>query len=269
MKVTFDSKRQPVVIEIKIKVKKPCYIHVCIQDAKKPYTNYINGTQHIRKPIETLRLNMPQSPEVALVKVFNKENGDLPNGQDKSFVCQFSNEPLNPKFVKKDFDNPIILQFVSFARKFSERAGIVSASVSNGNPSVYTSPDGQFIVEYLDVIKDQNGKNLTTPCRTNTSNGIIQVSKYHFQQYTIAGRMALLLHEFCHFYINDNKKDEIEADLNALMIYLGLGYPKSEAKQVFINVFKNKDNGLNRGRYETLKKFIDEFDTMEFQKINA
>lgn len=267
MQVYFDSKKRPVTILIKVKVKRPCKIHVSVQDHKKPFTYYINGTQQINKPVEVLRLNLPQSPEKALVKVYNKNVGDLPNGKDDSFMCQFSDEPLNAKFVKKDFDNPIILEFVKFARKFCERAGIISASTINGNPSVYTSPDGKFIVEYLDVITDEKGRKLTTPCRTNTKNGIIQVSKYHFNQYTIAGRMALLLHEFCHFYINNNARDEVEADLNALMIYLGLGYPKSEAKQVFIHVFKNKDTRLNRNRYETLNKFINNFDGMEFEKL--
>ena len=48
-------------------------------------------------------------------------------------------------------------------------------------------------------------------------------------------RMAILLHEFSHFYLNDRMEDETEADLNGLLIYLALGYPRIEAYQSFFN----------------------------------
>ena len=49
--------------------------------------------------------------------------------------------------------------------------------------------------------------------------------------------MAILLHEFSHVYLNDNIDDEVEADLNGLLIYLGLGYPRIEAFEVFAKTF--------------------------------
>jgi hypothetical protein len=48
-------------------------------------------------------------------------------------------------------------------------------------------------------------------------------------------RFAILCHEFSHFYVNDNMDDESEADINGLLIYLGLGYPRIEGYQAFLD----------------------------------
>ncbi len=49
-----------------------------------------------------------------------------------------------------------------------------------------------------------------------------------------------------------------DADINAMKIYLQLGYPISDALSTFCSVFK--DNEASKKRYEILKKYIEEFD---------
>jgi hypothetical protein len=72
--------------------------------------------------------------------------------------------------------------------------------------------------------------------------------------------MAILLHEFSHVYLNDNVDDEVEADLNSLLIYLGLGYPRIDAFEVFAKTFMNAPTDQNKDRYDKIKNFIDNFE---------
>ena len=69
-------------------------------------------------------------------------------------------------------------------------------------------------------------------------------------------RMSILLHEYAHFYLNKSPHSEIEADENALRLYLGLEYPKIDIMNVFINVFKRSPSENNKKRFQLLEKYI-------------
>ena len=73
-------------------------------------------------------------------------------------------------------------------------------------------------------------------------------------------RMAILLHEYSHFYVNKDINDESEADLNGLLIYLGLGYPRFEGHEAFLKTFINTPTEMNKVRYDKIKAFIDDFE---------
>jgi hypothetical protein len=73
-------------------------------------------------------------------------------------------------------------------------------------------------------------------------------------------RFAILCHEFSHFYVNEDMKDESEADINGLLIYLGLGYPRIEACEAFLEVFEHYPSQENKVRYDKIKNFIDNFE---------
>lgn len=72
-------------------------------------------------------------------------------------------------------------------------------------------------------------------------------------------RMAILLHEFSHYYLNSDIADEVEADLNALTIYLGLGYPIKEAYAAFGETFIGAPSQLNKNRYDIINTFIRDY----------
>jgi hypothetical protein len=127
----------------------------------------------------------------------------------------------------------------------------------------YRSDDGQYFIQLKQQIKDANGKVLGTPARIGRRTGVIQVSKTQFEQFTIPMRMAILLHEFSHFYLNEKMDDEMEADLNGLLVYLGLGYPRIEAYQAFLETFKNTPSNLNKKRYDMINNFINNFEKMD------
>ena len=76
--------------------------------------------------------------------------------------------------------------------------------------------------------------------------------------------MAILLHEFAHFYLNKNIDDETEADLNGLLIYLGLGYPRIEGYEAFLQVFEGSPTAENKKRYDVINEFIQNFEKKKF-----
>jgi hypothetical protein len=69
--------------------------------------------------------------------------------------------------------------------------------------------------------------------------------------------------KFSAFYLNEKMDDEMEADLNGLLIYLGLGYPRIEAYQAFLETFKNAPSNLNKKRYDMINNFINNFEKMD------
>ena len=82
-------------------------------------------------------------------------------------------------------------------------------------------------------------------------------------------RMVILLHEFSHKYMNPKIgkeiSDEVSADINALNIYLSLGYPHIEAQYAFLKVFKGANNAFNKKRYLILDDFIKKFTKGELE----
>lgn len=198
-------------------------------------------------------VRMPVSPQTALVYVYNEDNGNLPVGMDNTLEVQsITKEQLDKKLDVIDFSNPLVRSFVTFATRFTYNAG----TLPSGD---YVSDDKRFMIKYPAIIQD-DGIEQSTPARIDIDTGIIEVSKRHFLDYTVPNRMAILLHEFSHVYLNDNIDDEVEADLNGLLIYLGLGYPRIEAFEVFAQTFLGTPTEQNKMRYDRIKEFIDNFE---------
>lgn len=264
MQFNIHCHKKPVQIEIVLRTASPERIMLKVFDKNKPNTYYTRRYKTING-VGKLIVKMPQSPKVATVQIYNTRFGNLPANKDKSFHVESINpQPLKRKKYKFQHRNPSAWKFLKFAQEFSENAGIYSAGWS-----VYKSDDGKYRIDYLDVIKDKkSGRPLKTPSRINAESGIIEVSKKHFQNYTVPMRMAILLHEYAHVFMNKVPADEVEADLNALWIYMAMGYPTIEAHQAFLYVFKTTPTGLNGQRYKKIKQFIDNFEKQD-RKIAA
>lgn len=222
---------------------------------------------------QTFLIKMPRTPKAILYQVYNESNGNLPAGKDHTFkvterkVLPLGNALSIQKFKGEKSKN--VKEFVLFAQEFSERANDLPASASGYE---YESNNRKFKIIYFDEIRI-NGKPISTPSRVSKANGVIEVSKAKFKELTIPMRMAILLHEFSHYYMNEKMDDEIEADLNALLIYLGLGYPRAEAVQAFTKTFADSEQNkktanqhslMNKERIEKIKTFILNFDKRPF-----
>ncbi len=253
---------------IEVATAGPEKIQVIVQDVNKPNTFYtdrwttVNGKQRFF-------VRMPLSPYEALISIYNAKNGNLRQGDDTTFkVLKVQAGPLKRKMDCVNWNNPKIRDFVQFAEQFSENAGILSAG-KFPNGSTYISDEGNFRIDYFDDIRTKRGLVIQTPARISQSKGIIQVSKEHYKKFTVPMRIAILLHEFSHFYLNKNMEDETEADLNGLLIYLALGYPRIEAYQSFLSTFKDTPTEQNKERYEILHQFITNFERNKFCTQNS
>ena len=253
MKVTAHTKNKPCTIMMRIAVRSPRKLYVKVSDPSRPNTVFTNRYCVINNQ-EDLFVRMPVTSEKCEVIIKSQE--ELNGMTDKGYrVLEMKKLPLKRKLTAFNHANPTIQKFVRFAEEFSAKAGYISAK-----GSVYTSDDGQFRIDYLDDITDEGGNPIKTPARISRSQGIIEVSKKKFEGYTIPMRMAILLHEFSHYYLNTDMANETEADLNGLLIYLGLGYPRIDAYNVFTQVFITSPNEMNHNRMKIIDDFIRNFE---------
>jgi hypothetical protein len=252
MIIKVPTRHEELTLVIKVYTHTPTDIRIKVLDEAQPKTSFTDRYKTVDGEA-TFFVRMPVSPTNALVYVYNEANGNLLQGQDDSFeVESITKQPLEKKLDVIDFSNADVRSFVNFATRFSYNAG----SLPSGN---YVSDDRKFVIKYLPIIED-NGEEQTTPARIDITNGNIEISKKQFIEFTVPNRMAILLHEFSHVYLNDNVDDEVEADLNALLIYLGLGYPRIDAFEVFAKTFMNAPTEQNKDRYDKIKNFIDTFE---------
>ena len=249
-KIQLDDK--PTKLKIVVETFSNEKIWIKVRDANRKNTYYtqrysfVNGKQ-------SFFVYMPQAPEDALVMVYNSENGLMRN--DESFkVLSIKPMPLKLPPVKASKKTKA---FIKFAQEFSDECGYLSASPQG---DTYKSNNGKFRIDYFDIIRShQTGKVVRTPARISQVSGKIEVSAEQFRKYTIPMRMAILLHEYSHYYLNKNPSNESEADINGLKLYLQIGYPKIDIYNVFLNVFKRSPSIQNKDRFKKLDKMVKNF----------
>jgi len=253
MDFSVKTYNEPQTICVKITTKSAEKICLKVYDYNNPKTVFtdrfmvINGTQ-------TLEVMMPMTPEKAMISVFNFRNGNIKN--DKSFsvtTADITRKKLKTRYDVIELSDPQVNSFIKFCQNFCYHASNLSAAL-------YKSEDKLFFIDYMERITDSRGNELTTPARINKQTGEIQVSKRMFLPLTIPERMAILLHEFSHFNLNENIDNESEADLNGLLIYLGLGFPRIEAINAWLDVFERADTHQNQMRYKLIEQFVDDFE---------
>jgi hypothetical protein len=122
----------------------------------------------------------------------------------------------------------------------------------------YRSPSGTFKV----IVRDQltyKGKVTNTPAMVGVKSGTIEVNRSVMKNLSFSQRIAVLSHEYGHFYknplVNLDKKDETGADLNGMTLFVGHGYSLMEYVNAFFNVFDQHNTEQNRKRFEVIKMF--------------
>jgi hypothetical protein len=245
-----NTGRKPANIKVSVSVKHRMKVRIRAIDPYKNGAVYIDRLATI-KDSKDFEIRLPQSPEKLLIKVF------APQAKGSKDAIKVVLEKVELPQHLPCLSAKRVSSFLKFAKEFSENAGILSAGR-------YTSDDKKYMIDYLPVIV-HNGRKLTTPARISNQTGRMEISQKAFRDMTIPMRMAILCHEFSHFYLNEVQKDEIEADLNALTMYMGMGYPVIEAHKAFLETFHNSPSEVNKERYVYLKTFIDNFDTLKYE----
>jgi hypothetical protein len=242
----------PLVIKLTLRAVDPVKVFIRCDDASRRNTTYTNRYNTIQG-IEEFLIRMPLSPELSLITIVNED------GDDDGFNLVAKEVlPIKTQMSAFDFGKPGISKFVVFAQFFAERAGYLS-------PGEYFNETGEYKITYLsEIVSHTNSKVLNTPARISANSGLVEVSKSKFDKYTVPGRLAVLLHEFCHIFVNKDISSETEADKHAATIYLGLGYPRIDLLNVFANIFYRADTDVNRKRMSLFIKYVNDFDNKIF-----
>lgn len=268
MQRLFPSDRKAFTLVLDIQTSRPTQLKIEALDAKKPFTAFYRTVGEIKGRRE-YELLFPLSPNELDVRIYDakfKSYNDYIRGtnSDTRNSIKVTSTKIIPLKTTPIWLSDNDRSFIKFAEKFSENAGIYSATNHDGTPSIYRSDDGKFTIDYYDKIQDRQTKQfINTPARIGHQTGVIEVSKKDFQRYTVPMRMVILLHEYSHKWKNQESGLRIEnesgADINALMMYLSLGYSPIEAHQAFLYVFKGANNKVNKDRYMIIRDFIMKF----------
>jgi hypothetical protein len=257
LRLLTEHAEQMLKITVRVLSGKPEKIQIVVCDAEQNNTVLTNRYK-VFDGDDSFYVRMPVSPRVALVQVYNDANGNLPDGQDKSFkiVGDIIRMPLEKKMRSVDMKNPDVRSFVDFAQGFCYYMGVMDTGT-------WESRDKRVRIR-LDPVIMRGDKVSSTPARISEDTKLIEVSQQIMLPFTVPMRFAIICHEFAHCYLNAAPESETEADLQGLMIYLGLGYPRIEAHMAFTQTFQGAASELNAKRYAILKQFIEDFESHKF-----
>jgi hypothetical protein len=258
----YDSNNQKFSLYITIKCGGQNKFRVIAEDYGKKFSEYANRDVIVDAE-KTIFISFPVSPKKITLKVQN-----LTNPNDTSFTVLVEPKKLRTYDVWLCEDAK---DFLPLALNFSQTCGFMQANPSGAE---WKTSDDKFKIKYYPKIVDiKTGQVYNTPARIGHATGIIEVAKSKFDNYTIPMRLIILLHEFSHKYKNPKLgfeiSNEIGADINALYIYLGLGFSKIDAICVFANVFLKAQTKGNIIRMRKILEYIKKFEDGEYAKQNS
>lgn len=258
MTKTYDINNKECSLHISITTNKPNKFLVCASDMK-PNSFYAMRTIDIDKS-RTIHINFPVSPKK--VKIDVRSMKDV---EEHQFLVGIKEKPLTTYDIFMDGNTK---EFLKLAVPFAQTCGFIQPYV---NGRTFSSPDKKFNIKYFPIIRDfRTGQIFNTPARIGHNSGIIEIAARSFKKYTIPMRMMILLHEFSHKWKNPQMKlpisDEVGADINALYIYLGLGWSKVDAIKVYADVFLKAQTQSNIDRMRKIMNYIQKFERGEYAK---
>lgn len=254
MNFRLQTRYDEMCLVIKLAVNTPTVVRIKIYDELKPKIVFTDRYKTVSRE-ETFYVRLPLTSNNIVISIYDDKRGNIPKEQEKNIkIISIDKTPLEKRLDVIDIKNRTVAYFVDFAQRFCYNSAYLEANKS------YQSDDGEFLIEFVPTIIGKNGNQLATPARISKVTGRIQVSKKEFDTYTVPMKFAILCHEFSHFYLNENMDDESEADINGLLIYLGLGYPRIEGYQAFLEVFKESPSEQNKKRFDRIDAFIKNFE---------
>ena len=261
MEQIWDTENRAMRLEVSIKCTGKCMFRVTASDLK-PFSNYADRKIEV-DGYRTIYLSLPVTPKKLKINIecLKSDSGN------NDFIGNITESNLVTYNINNDSETK---QFLDLAVYFCQVAGFEK---SNADGRIFRTSDGSFNIKYFPKIVDfKTGNVLNTPARIGHRTGIIEVSQVSMIKYTVAMRMIILLHEFSHKYKNPKMGLEISnetgADINALYIYLGLGFSKVDAIFVFANVFLKAQSESNLIRMRKIVDYIKRFENGDFAKVN-
>lgn len=259
---TSGNRKFSLYITITCKEKKN--FRIWAEDYGKRNSKYADRDICVEPGKRTIHFSFPISPKELFIGAANSDNP-----YDKDFEILLIEGPLKSYNIYLDGE---VNRFLDICIPFCQVCGFEDGTQS-GRMFPKEWEQSEFKIKFFDIIRDRlTGKVMNTPARIGHSTGIIEVAKARFDSYTVAMRMIILLHEFSHKYRNPKIGLEISnetgADINALYIYLGLGFSKVDAICVFANVFLRAQTTGNMNRMRKIYEYIQKFENQEYAQLN-
>ena len=254
-----DNLKMALYITIKCKGKKN--FRVWAEDKGKINSKYADRIISVEGE-RTIYFSFPITPKQMFIGCLNAND---PNDHDFEVTLKEGN--LKTYNIHMDSATD---KFVQLAMNFCQVCGFERPAPQG---TFYQTADEYYRIKYLPVIKDvMSGQVMTTPARIGHNTGIIEISAVKYVRYTFAMRMMIILHEFSHKYKNPKMNleinNEVGADINALYIYLGLGFSKVDAICVYANIFLKANTEQNIQRMRKIMNYIQKFENQEFARLN-
>lgn len=247
LNATLSTGNQPKTLKVPMNSTFPERVRIRIYDKQKPLTELFNNMVQFKGAF-VASIPMPVTPETIVVELSTNSRAiSFGKLYLDTFSSQFTMNSLDPK----------VRNFVLFAQRFCYNLPYLNTFESTHK--YYRSDDGFYEIQLVEGIRYSNGQVRNTPATTNSLSGLITVAKPAMAKLTFPERMAVILHEFSHYWLNDNPANELEADIHGLTIYLGLGYPAWEGYTAFVNVLKTNPNGTNSQREKMIKSFVTDY----------
>ncbi len=260
----WDTQNEPMQLGITIKCKEKKSFRVWCEDYGKPNSKYADRVIIVDDKQRMINFSLPITPKALFIGIAN-----VNDPKDTDFEVEIMQMPLKTYNIYLDDRTKRFLKLATF---FCQVCGFNKFSPP---PSglVFETDDKEFTITYFQVIRDYlTGKSMNTPARIGHKSGKIEAAKVKFDKYTFAMRMIILLHEFSHKFKNPQIglqiENEMGADINALYIYLGLGFSKVDAICVFANVFYKAQTDGNMERMRKIMDYIKRFENQEFATLN-
>ena len=240
MTYPFNTGNRPCALEVVLQSNAARNIFVVGYDSrnKDPYFRRIceldPGERHV------FYFGMPISPQQLTVQIFDQDNRMYSRPETfqvgQPTLVALKTAPVDMTQDDKDF------------LEFAEWIAVNMPTLKPGK--TYYLDDGKYEIQLFDDL------DTSTPARIHSSEDYIQVSKVDFLTMTIPRRIVILLHEYAHNFMNNDKENESEADLHALSIYLSMGFPFMESIYAFTKIFH--DNQQSVERLQWMQQFLEQ-----------
>lgn len=253
-----NTNKEQMALNIEFEVFAPSRYRLIVDDANQDNTILANKFRDLGIGKHNFYVRLPLVGNNINVIIYDEYNQNSQNFK----VNSIRKEHLLKRLDLIDIRNGNLKSWILFAQEFCYNAGVLKVNNPNDKNDIYVSSDRQFYIKYLNQILGQDGTPIPTPASI-LQTGLIEVCSQQFIDFTVPMRMAILCHEYAHIYMNNNPENEVEADLNGLMLYLALGYPRYEACSAWIDTFGYDDitaNDDNLERYRIMEEFIENFE---------
>jgi len=220
-------------------------------DEKKRDSEYFKRIMPTQRGINRYEFNMPLSPPVLTVIIFDLQTGfqKIPTHWKKVNFYQTTLPQVQTNFDKKT------REFIKLNNEFCQNAGWIPA-----NRTYYDQPNKYFEFVYLPNIEGDY-----TPARIHKTEDFIQISQKQFRRLTIPNRWLINSHEYSHNFVNDNRDSEKESDINGMALYLSQGFPYIEGIYTFTRILS--DSPYSEERIEFIYNFLNEHRTETWRGV--